>query len=197
MALRALRAVLDRGVAARLSVLGEGPGRPALEAVARELGLGAAVRFAGSVAEDGVREALGRADLFLLPSHAEPLGVVVMEAMAMGVPVVVTRAGGVPEIVTDGVDGVMVPPGDPGALAAAIVDLAADPGRRGALADAGRRAVVERFDARVGARPLFELLFGHRPEGTAEGEARSAHGGPRAGGRPAAPSVPLVSHGYA
>ena len=125
-----------------------------------------------------MREALGRADLFLLPSHAEPLGVVVMEAMAMGVPVVVTRAGGVPEIVTDGVDGVMVPPGDPGALAAAILDLAADPGRRGALADAGRRAVVERFDARVGARPLFELLFGRRPEGTAAGgEVRPAGAG--------------------
>lgn len=162
-ALRALRRVLDGGVDARLALLGEGPERQALEAQARELGLGGRVRLAGSVPEDEVRRALAAADIFLLPSHAEPLGVVVMEAMALGVPVIVTRAGGVAEIVTDGVDGLMVPPRDPEALAAAILALAADPGRRAMLVAAARRKVSERFDSRVGARDVFHLLFGRPP----------------------------------
>jgi colanic acid/amylovoran biosynthesis glycosyltransferase len=107
--------------------------------------------------------ALADADIFLLPSHAEPLGVVMMEAMAMAVPVIATRAGGVAEIVTDGVDGLMVPPGDALALAQAIHSLGGDPERATALGAAGRRSVVQRFDARVGAHKLLALLSGRPP----------------------------------
>jgi glycosyltransferase involved in cell wall biosynthesis len=97
VALHALRQVLDAGRAARLTILGSGPEAQALAALAAGLGLGTQVDFAGSMPEDEVRQALAGADIFLLPSHAEPLGVVVMEAMAMAVPVIVTRAGGVAE----------------------------------------------------------------------------------------------------
>jgi glycosyltransferase involved in cell wall biosynthesis len=154
--------VLDRGCTARLTNLGSGPEQASQEALARELDLGDHLHLAGSMPEDEVRKALADADMFLLPSHAEPLGVVVMEAMAMGVPVIVTRAGGVAEIVTDGVDGLMVPPGDAPALAEAVLALANDPQRGVELGAAGRRSVVERFDARVGARKLLTLL----PHGT-------------------------------
>jgi glycosyltransferase involved in cell wall biosynthesis len=70
-----------------------------------------------------------------------------MEAMAQGVPVIVTNVGGMPEIVRDGVDGVVVPPEDPAALAGAIDRLVADPSARGAIGMAGQRRVVEQFGA--------------------------------------------------
>ena len=164
VALRALRLVVDHGVDARLAILGDGPERSALTALTHDLSLHDRVEFKGSVAETAVRRALAEADIFLLPSHAEPLGVVVMEAMAMGTPVIVTKAGGVMEIVTDGQDGLMVPPGAPSPLAQAIAALVADPGRRAALAAAARRSIVERFDARFGARTLAGLL----PAGTVD-----------------------------
>jgi glycosyltransferase involved in cell wall biosynthesis len=107
---------------------------------------------------------VGSADLFLLSSHAEPLGVVVMEAMAMATPVVVTAAGGVGEIVTAGVDARTVRPGDADELAAAILDLARDPAQRRELGLRGREAVVARFDARIGARLVFELIYGRDPQ---------------------------------
>ena len=158
VALRALCQSLGEGLDARLTILGDGPERQALAGLVAELGIAAHVHLSGSVAEDEVRRTLQGADVFLLPSHAEPLGVVVMEAMALGTPVIVTGAGGVTEIVTDGHDGLIVPPGDPAGLAQAITALARDPARRAALAAAGRRSIVERFDARIGARILAGLL---------------------------------------
>ena len=162
IALRALRLVLDQGLDVRLCILGDGPERGRLGDLVDELCLGAHVELAGSVAESAVRQALIDADIFLLPSHAEPLGVVVMEAMAVGTPVIVTNAGGVAEIVTDGVDGLMIPPGEPPHLAQAVTALAGDPQHRAAFAAAGRRSVVERFDAGLGARVLADLLPGRR-----------------------------------
>lgn len=165
VALGALRLCLDRGVDAHLLLLGDGPERAALTELAGRLRLDGRVAFKGSVPEDEVRRSMGSADLFLLPSHAEPLGVVVMEAMAMATPVIATAAGGVGEIVTAGVDARTVPPGDAAALAAAILDLAHDPQARRALGLRGRASVVARFDAHIGARLVFELIHGRDPLG--------------------------------
>jgi glycosyltransferase involved in cell wall biosynthesis len=82
-------------------------------------------------------------DVFCLPSRHEGLPVALMEALALGLPVVATRVGGVAELVTDGVDAVLVPAGEPDALADALVALAQDPARRAAM----RRAACERADA--------------------------------------------------
>jgi glycosyltransferase involved in cell wall biosynthesis len=91
---------------------------------------------------------LGAADLLVVPSRSrEGLPKAMMEAMAQGVPVIVTNVGGMPEIVRDGVDGVVVPPEDPAALAGAIDRLVADPSARGAIGMAGQRRVVEQFGA--------------------------------------------------
>lgn len=160
VALEALRRVVEAGVDARLSILGEGPERGALERRADELGVRPRVRFKGTVPEAAVRAAMAAADIFLLPSHAEPLGVVVMEAMAMETAVIVTASGGVGEIVTPGRDGLAVPPRDPAAFAAAILDLAHDATRRRELGVRGRRTIIERFDAQVGARAIHRHLFG-------------------------------------
>ena len=167
VALRAVRLCLDRGVDVYLRLLGDGPERAALMALADQLGLGGHVEFRGSVREDEVRRTMGSADIFLLPSHAEPLGVVVMEAMAMATPVIVTAAGGVREIVTGGVDGLVVEPGNVGQLAAAVLALAGDPARRAELGRRGRESIVARFDARIGARIVFRLIYGRDPAGPA------------------------------
>jgi glycosyltransferase involved in cell wall biosynthesis len=170
VALHALAQCRSAGVDAFLTVLGDGPERGALEAVAASLHLAGHVSFRGSVPEQDVRATMGSADIFLLPSHAEPLGVVVMEAMALGTPVIVTGSGGVGEIVTPGVDAVTVPPGDAAALAQAIISLQGDPQRRQALARTGREAIVRKFDSRVGAARLYGLLFGTEPPSDPQGQ---------------------------
>jgi glycosyltransferase involved in cell wall biosynthesis len=85
------------------------------------------------------------ATLLVVPSWAEPFGRVVIEAMAAGCPVLATRAGGIPEILTHGVDGWLVPPRDPCALAGAMQQLLAAPSLREALARHGLMTVQERF----------------------------------------------------
>ena len=94
------------------------------------------------------------ADLFAFPSVAEGLGIALMEAMAAGLPVVATSADGIPEVVTDEVDGLLLPPRDPKALAAALLRLLRDSGLRWALTNEARRTVRKRFAASVGVRAL-------------------------------------------
>lgn len=120
----------DRGLDVRLSLVGGVYGseiqfRVGLERRVAELRLGDRVRLEGE-RRDAAR-LVATADVFALPSRRpEPFGMALVEAMALGRPVVATDAGGPREIVTDGVDGLLVPPGDPRALADAIAGLAAD-----------------------------------------------------------------------
>jgi glycosyltransferase involved in cell wall biosynthesis len=137
-------ALLEPGTV-RALVVGEGPQRAELAAEIRRLGVTRAVGLAGE--RDDVAGLLAQADLFVLPSRSEGLPVSVLEAMAAGVPVVASAVGGVPELVEDGATGLLVPPGDPRALAAAIAKLAGDPALRRRLGAAGRRRVEARFDA--------------------------------------------------
>ncbi|MFN3168328.1 MAG: glycosyltransferase family 4 protein [Phycisphaeraceae bacterium] len=148
---------------AALTIVGDGPERPAIEKQIDSLGLTERVALTGSVAEDQIIGLMRGADLFVAPSHAEPLGVVYMEAMAMGVATIGTAAGGVAEIIDSGKDGLLVPPRDPDALASAIQQLIDDPARRRAIAQAGRESVVRNFDARIGAATLYERLHGEPP----------------------------------
>jgi glycosyltransferase involved in cell wall biosynthesis len=87
-------------------------------------------------------------DVLALPSWEEPFGLVVTEAMAMERPVVAYGSGAVPEIITDGVDGLVVPPRDPDALAQGLVSLLRDPERRAAMGRRGRQRVVTDFGPR-------------------------------------------------
>src|SRR5262249_3834736 len=88
---------------------------------------------------------LSHAAVFVCPSVYEPFGLVNLEAMACEAPVVASAVGGIPEIVEDGRTGLLVPPADPAALAAAVNALLADPARARALGQAGRRRVLDRF----------------------------------------------------
>lgn len=109
--------------------------------LAAELGLADKVRFTGH--RDDVAAAMNALDVFVLPSHDEPFGIVLIEAMAAARPIVATAAGGVPEIVRDGQEALLVPPRDPEAMAAAIRRLLAD----GELGARLGRAAEERVAA--------------------------------------------------
>lgn len=122
----------------RFVAVGQGPLHDELVARRDELGLGGRFRFLGYRA-DATRLVSGL-DVFCLSSHHEGLPLALMEALALGVPVVVTDVGGVGELVTDGVQGSLVPPAHPELLAAALLDLAADPAARRARAEAARAA---------------------------------------------------------
>jgi len=140
-----------RGIAFRLTIIGEGEERPALEALRASLGLDDVVDLPGAAPEAEVARALGRSDLFVLASVSEGFGLVLLEAMACGLPVVVPALNGLPEVVADGVEGRLFAPGSEADLAAAITALAADPDLRRRLGAAGRRRVVDscRLEDRV------------------------------------------------
>lgn len=141
---------------ARLVVVGGGPRLGALRRTALRLGLADAVDFRGEVADrEAVRHAYSDADVFALPSRQEGFGIVFLEAMAAGLPIVAARAAAVPEVVPDGRAGLLVPPGDAGALARAIARLLGDPGLRLRMGREGR-SHVRGFDWPVVARRFLE-----------------------------------------
>jgi glycosyltransferase involved in cell wall biosynthesis len=126
------------------AIVGEGPGEAGLRRILSPA-MAPHVHFAGRV-EDSLLHALyERADLFVHPTHYEGSSLVTLEAMAHGRAVVATRAGGIPDKVRDGVTGLLVPPADRPALAAALATLARDRARREAMGAAGRARVREAF----------------------------------------------------
>jgi glycosyltransferase involved in cell wall biosynthesis len=143
---------------ARLRIVGGGPELPRLRARARELGLGERVTFLGELPDDGaVRREYLAADVFCLPSLQEGFGIAYLEAMAAGLPVVATRTTAVPEVVPDGEVGLLVPPRDPDALAAALARLLDDEPLRRRLGEAGRRR-VGRYDWKTVAGEFLRAL---------------------------------------
>jgi glycosyltransferase involved in cell wall biosynthesis len=130
----------------RFAIVGDGPLRPWMAQRVAQLGLADQVDFMGW--RDDVTELMWRFDLFALPSRRESFGLVFLEAMACRCPLVGTRVDGIPEVVSDGVTGHLVAPGDPAALAAAVVDLLLDADEAARFGDAGRRRVEACFDDR-------------------------------------------------
>jgi glycosyltransferase involved in cell wall biosynthesis len=104
------------------------------------------VEFVHGVTDERIVELYAEAELAVVPSLYEGFSLPAVEAMAAGVPLVATTGGAVGEVVgRDGTTAALVPPGDPGALATTILELLADPARRAAIGEAGRRRVVERY----------------------------------------------------
>lgn len=143
---------------AHLTLIGDGSERGALEVLAKNLGLGSAVTFAGPKTQAEVAEALKQADLFVLPSFAEGVPVVLMEAMASHLPVIATRIAGISELVEEGVSGCLVPPGSEDALEAAIVSVLQDEARRNHMGKAGRARVEAGFDVAKEAAKIGRLI---------------------------------------
>lgn len=145
----------------RLVLVGGGAERQPLAALAASLGIDGIVHFAGS-RDDGAR-CHAAFDITVLCSVAEGFPNAVVEAMAAGRPVVATRVGGVPDAVDQDVTGLMVPPGDPAALATALRTLLSDPARRAAFGAVARTRAIARFSApaAIGAvQSLYELVAG-------------------------------------
>ena len=126
-----------------LLLIGTGPLEEELRAKAQQQDLDGTVRFLGS--RDDVQRLLPALDVFVLGSRYEGLPISLLEAMAAEVPCVATSVGGIPEAVTDGVEGRLVPAGDPGALAHALTELLQDPQLRSTMGAAGRQRVVDDF----------------------------------------------------
>ncbi|MFC2081645.1 glycosyltransferase [Candidatus Bipolaricaulota bacterium] len=143
--LDAMSELRTRSVTPELLLVGDGLFREELEQQTRELGLEGNVRFFGRVDNRVVLELAVASDIAVLCSHVEGLPTSLIEAMAVGLPVVATDVGGVSEVVADGETGVLVPPGDPRALAQAIQDLIGDEVRRAAMSEAAQARVEERF----------------------------------------------------
>ena len=149
--LRAFAEVHAAHAGAKLLLVGIGPLEDELRALTASLGLADAVVFTGM--REDVFELLPGFDLFVLSSRFEGLPIALLEAMASGVAPVSTRVGGIPEVLTDGEDGLLVDPGDAGALAAALTKLLADDQAREAMAAAARRRAAD-FDLSRAVRQI-------------------------------------------
>jgi colanic acid/amylovoran biosynthesis glycosyltransferase len=171
---------------------GDGPLRPAIEQRARELGVAARLRITGWISNQRVREELLAARAMLLPSFAEGLPVVLMEALAMGRPAISTYVAGIPELIQSGVSGWLIPAGSLAEMVRAIrLALAAPAADLAAMGRAGAAAVAERHDAGKEAAKLLEIFGGPVPA------AQRSPAGPWAGARPPAidpaPRIPAPS----
>jgi glycosyltransferase involved in cell wall biosynthesis len=157
----AAEGLASRGVRPRLTFVGGGPSEEELRRLAERSPLAERIRFAGVVGQDEIRDLYGDADVVALPSFAEGVPVVLMEAMSMEIPVVTSRIMGIPELVEDGVSGLLVPPGSVEALTDALGRLAADPKLRQALGARGRDKVAADFAIADTAVRLAEIFDAH------------------------------------
>lgn len=157
--LRAFRA-LPQG---KLLLVGDGPLRPTVERFVQREGLGGRVVLVGE--QEHVGAFLKRADVFALSSRWEGSPLTIIEAMLVGLPVVATRVGGVPELVEHGTTGLLVPAGDPEALARALAQVLADPRRRRTMAACGRKKAWQEFTLERmldQVRQLYHTLLARR-----------------------------------
>jgi glycosyltransferase involved in cell wall biosynthesis len=161
--LEAVPLLLGRHPGVRFLLFGTGPLRGTVADRVREMGLQASVLLPGF--RDDLPSLLPCLDVLVHPASLEGLGVILLQASAAGVPVVAAAVGGIPEAVEDGHNGLLVPPGDAVALAAAVASLLDDPERARAMGERGRTRVRSRFsvDGMVeGNLAVYRELLGAR-----------------------------------
>jgi glycosyltransferase involved in cell wall biosynthesis len=170
--LRAFAAAAARVPSLHMLLVGDGPLRAELEALASTLGVRDRVRFAGHSNE--VPVALRALDIFVLASKFEPYGVALLEAKAAGAAIVATSVNEVPEILSEGKTGRLVPPEDPAAMAAAFVELGENGDARRALGAAAAQEAAARHSLR-GAVEGYQRLYDEvRGTGARAAEAEAA-----------------------
>jgi colanic acid/amylovoran biosynthesis glycosyltransferase len=135
-----------QGRRVRLRLVGDGPDGPALREQARRLENANLVVFEGAVNQDNIRPLYEAAEIFCLPSLAEGIPVVLMEAMAMEIPCVTTHITGIPELIRSGTEGLLVAPSDLDGLVRALETLMDDAVLRECLARAGRARILKDYD---------------------------------------------------
>lgn len=167
LVLKALPEVLAEFPDAVYLVVGDGPDRPRLQALAEDLGVAASVRFVGEVADEDLAAWYRTCDVFVLPSreirqsgHVEGFGIVFLEAGACGVPVIGGRSGGVVEAVDEGRTGLLIDPEAPAELTDALVRMLRRPEDARAFGRAGRERAERQFTWERCLAPLGDLLEG-------------------------------------
>jgi colanic acid/amylovoran biosynthesis glycosyltransferase len=148
----------DAGVAFHLTLVGAGPDRGRVEGAVAELGMQDRITLTGALNQNQVREQFAQADIFVLPSLAEGIPVVLMEAMASGVPCVTTPVNGIPELIEHERTGLLARPGDVESLTAQLRRLIEDPALRRPLALAARDKVVADFDLKRNVAALGRIF---------------------------------------
>lgn len=142
----------------RVQIIGEGPEHEMLERMTQTLGLQDHVIFRGALNQEQTREIYGQADIFVLPSFAEGLPVVLMEAMSMEIPCIASAINGIPELIKDGHNGLLVAPSDSEGLCKALELMMTDAGLRKKLGQQGRSAILERYSLDKNIAKLQDIL---------------------------------------
>ncbi len=174
--IQAVALLRDRGRRLRLSIVGDGPEKAALQRRIEELGLKQQVELLGF--QSDVPAWLSRFDLFAISSVEEGQPLALLEAMARGLPVVATRIGGIPATLADGREGLLVEPRDPRALAKALETLSEDSSLRQKLGEAARQRIIDEFSVQALARRYLDTyaqLWEARCGGNSAAVAASSH----------------------
>jgi colanic acid/amylovoran biosynthesis glycosyltransferase len=156
--LDAVDRLMRQGRRVRLRLAGGGPDEPSLRKHAAQIEFPECVVFEGAVNQDRVRALYAAAQVFCLPSFAEGIPVVLMEAMAMGIPCVTSQITGIPELIRNGIDGILVPPSDLDALVESLATLMDDAPLRQRLSSNARNVVLERYDLRRNVEKLADIF---------------------------------------
>jgi colanic acid/amylovoran biosynthesis glycosyltransferase len=167
----ALGILRDRGIPCSLWIAGEGHLLEELQRQAGALGLQESIRFLGAVPHERILEwyRAGSVDIVVLASvdlgrhEHEGIPVALMEAMALGIPTISTQTGGIPELLGNRA-GILVPPEDPEALAAALGQLILDSHARGRIGRVGRAKVAQQFNVERTTAELAQLIMGRDPQ---------------------------------
>ncbi|HUJ10915.1 MAG TPA: glycosyltransferase family 4 protein [Verrucomicrobiae bacterium] len=156
--IRALALLKDKHPQLTMELIGDGPSKGSYVRLASELGLVGKCVFAGSLCHDEVLHRMRGASLTVLPSRSDNCPLVTIESLAVGTPVVASRVGGIPEVVRDGVDGFLVPPGDPRSLAEKISLILSDGDLMQKLRANARAGFLARFEQRQAVREQADWL---------------------------------------
>lgn len=155
--LKTLANVKKHGLRANLIIIGEGEQKESLMMLAKALRIEKEVKFEGRVPYSNMPKYYNQCDVFCYPTLGEPFGKAVIEAMACGKPVIATNVGGPTEIIQDRVNGLLVPPANPEAMAAQIVRLMGDENERRRIGRNARETVLQRFSWSVVAEQYHQL----------------------------------------
>jgi colanic acid/amylovoran biosynthesis glycosyltransferase len=156
--LQAMVRLNQKGLRPTLTVVGDGSSKDKAMRMSEHLGLGSQVRWEGAIGQDRIRDFYADCDVFCLPSFAEGVPIVLMEAMAMRVPVVANAITGIVELVEDGVSGFLVRPGRVDELTDRLVRVLEDPVLRASMGHAGRAKVAEEYDLERNVQLLARIL---------------------------------------
>lgn len=159
----AIELLREEGRAIRLRLVGDGVDRRSLEDHVKERELSQDVIFEGAVNQDRIRDLYSRADAFSIPSFAEGIPVVLMEAMSMEIPCVTTRITGIPELIRDGVDGILAAPSDVRGLADGLGQLMDNPEMREQMGKQARQRIVELYNLEKNVERLADVFRSRLP----------------------------------